>query len=480
VIDSYHGDGSATEYDAVAMRCSFAVLVSTVALAACRPSHDATSDPHRETVSIAPPADATAAVVDAGVDAARLFTDTDSPGAIGYVADGTLLAFGSRALLARSRTGAVARYSLPEGATIQIASDLRGVVVRTETHATLLATPRLEVLYDGTGTPLDISTNVLAVQDRHVLLFQKGAELARLPLPSTVPLEEARGLRLVANETRANVSFHHDTDNGPVYSAVLYDLATGGRIGRGVSLESDYSQPSTALLDTVAYFVEGKRVSRVDLRTGAVVRKGTVVCGAETPVGNPTPSPDGALLLVTCGNDAVVLDGATLVSRRRIRDVVPGCDNGPILGGDILKDGHTLRLDGCGGEAKLDLGTGKYACADDPGLLGAPYGAGMPIPGGQRLPKGREHVGRCTSVETPTTRLGASERYRLDHSNVLAVTFDGGSIPLPDAVGDPVLAPDESEFAYLRGDRVVVIGLPKGKAITELSLIAGGESRDGP
>jgi hypothetical protein len=181
---------------------------------------------------------------------------------------------------------------------------------------------------------------------------------------------------------------------------------------------------------------------------------------------------------VTCGEDGVVLDATTLATRRRLPSIMPGCDNGPFLGGEILKDGRTLRLDGCGGEAKLDLQTGNYACGDDPGLLGAPYDMGVGLPGRPRMPTGRERVPRCAKGDSQTTRLGSSDTYRLDQSDHYAVVFNGGALSLGDDAGYPVIAPDESEIAYTSGDRVVVRSLPGGKTVTELSLVARAGAAD--
>jgi hypothetical protein len=446
------------------------VVVSAIAFAACHPSHDAPSNPLREALSIAPPVDAAVPIADAAVVDAAPAAEIDSPGTVGYVSDGTLLAFGQKFLLARSRAGEIARYRLPEGANVDVPPNLRGVVVRTESSATLLATPQLTVLYDGPGAPLQGSPNVVVVARDHALAFQKGDELARLVLPGEI--DSARSLRLVAHETRANVTFERETDSGTKESAALYDLATGARIGRGVPVNTTFSTLALgAALDTVGFVVEGKSVSRIDLEKGIVVRRGVIACGPDLPVANPTPSPAGDLLLVTCGNDAVILDGATLKSRRRIPSVMPGCDNGPYLGGEILKDGRTLRLDGCGGEARLDLQTAKYACADDPGLLGAPYDMGMGTPHGPRVPTGREHVPRCARGDSATSWLGSSDRYRLDQSDHYTVVFDGGSVSLGENVGYPVIAPDESTFAYTSGDKLVVRSLPEGNVLAELALV---------
>jgi hypothetical protein len=450
------------------MRHSLTFALSAIALASCHPSHDATPEPHGEIVSIAPAIDAAARIEDASVDAARP-VETDSPAVVGFISDGTLVVAGHKVMIARSRTGEIARYRLPEGGAVDLAPDLRGVVVVNETNATLLATPQLTVLYDGPGAALQGSANVVLVARDHALVFQKGDALGRLVLPGEA--EAARSVRVVAHETRADVTFELETNNGTKESASLYDLATGARIGRGVPTNTSYATlPLGAMLDTVGFLVEGKTVSRIDLEKGVVVRRGPIACGADLPVANPTPSPNGDLLLVTCGNDAVILDATTLASRRRIPSVMPGCDNGPYLGGEILKDGRTLRLDGCGGEARLDLQTAKYACADDPGLLGAPYDMGMGVPHGPRVPTGREHVARCARGDSPTSRLGTSEKYRLDQSDHYAVVFDGGSVALEENVGFPVLAPDESTIAYTADDKVVVRSLPDGKVVAELRL----------
>ena len=207
-----------------------------------------------------------------------------------------------------------------------------------------------------------------------------------------------------------------------------------------------------------------------------MLKQSTVRCAkGETPL-NPTPSPSGALLLVTCGGDAVVLDGVTLAEKRRIKNMMPGCDNGNDLGGVVLADGHTLRLEGCGGEARIDLDRGVYTCGDSAGIVGAPY---MMVagPGGTMAPQApaaRATLPPCTKDLTrSTSSFGTSGRYRLVHGERLTIEHALGVITLEDdGAAVPVIARDEASFAYLRGDKVVVRSLPAGKVLLELSPFA--------
>jgi hypothetical protein len=244
--------------------------------------------------------------------------------------------------------------------------------------------------------------------------------------------------------------------------------------------------PRVAHAGPSGFVVEGRRLERIDLRTAKVDRQTTIRCGKDLEVGNPTPSPSGGLVLVTCGDDGVVLDGMTLLERRRISRIIPGCDNGGTLGGVVLDDGHTMLLSGCGGEAKLDLATGRYVCGDNSGVLGAPYdiapvfavGPGgvptMTTPVAPSAPAGRERVPRCTpeSEAGQTTMLGPTSRYRLLHGEQrLTIKHVGGkTIELEEDASYPSVAPDDSVFAYPRGARVVVRSLPDGALRAEIGL----------
>jgi hypothetical protein len=167
----------------------------------------------------------------------------------------------------------------------------------------------------------------------------------------------------------------------------------------------------------------------------------------------------------------VVLDAATLAERRRIPRIIPGCDNGPILGGTILPDGHTLWLSGCGGEAKLDLASGRFKCSDSDGLLGAPYMPMPPMPGAGsgawQAPPDRRNVPACGASQTESTPFGRSGRYKLKYVEHVAIETPEGAIELGD--GEiPAVAPDEQSFAYQHDGHVIVRALPGGAQLADL------------
>jgi hypothetical protein len=448
--------------------------LAVVAFFACRPSQ--TDEPIAAplAVTIAPPDKAPHVSQDGPVPGAAVEPSGgagEPPESLTFLADGTLVVAGSRAVFARASDGTSARHAFAPGATVRVSSGLPGVAIESEGEVTLLATPSLAVLHHGKGKLPISGANVVVVEDGRAMLAQHGGALARFALTG-LPADAAIETVLpVAGGARLNVTLSREgVGGGPIHSAVLFDPVRGVAAGRGIPLAAmSFDAAHGAHAGDRGFAVQGKQVSRVDLKTGSVQRSARPRCARDAELGNPTPSPDGSLLLVTCDADGVVLDGTTLAERRRIPRIIPGCDNGLVLDGVILPDQKTLLLEGCGGEARLDLASGRFLCADSEGLLGAPYEM---LPGGfmgPRIVAGREQVPRCTGGNAQMAMsLGASGRYRLMHGEHLAVTHEGGQIDLEEDAGYPVIGPGEELFAYARGPRVYLRALPGGEVRAEL------------
>lgn len=332
-------------------------------------------------------------------------------------------------------------------------------------HVTLLETPSLTPLYAGKGDVLMVSRNV--VRNERSVHLQRAGKLQTITLPGSIK-DPAQIEELVAiGPKRLNLTYGLEGQDFKL--ALLFDADTGRVIGDGVPVEGMSGQaPKGAIAGGIGFRIEGSRVARVDMETGRVDRQTTLRCKPDQQLGNPTPSPAGDLLLVTCDNDGIVLDGKKLTKRREIPRILPGCDNGPILGGEVLPDGHTLLLEGCGGEAKVDLRSGKYLCGDSAGVMGAPYEMGGP--GASRMPPGRASTPACNGDHVSRSNLGRSGRHQRLHDPPVLVV-DGTKIALEaDAEYQGSLAPDESEYAYVHGNRVSIRSLPDGKVKAEFVL----------
>ena len=447
-----------------AVACSAAA----VAMLACR------STP---TVDLTPPV----AIDVSDPPEARVTTEAGAPAAepeavetLAFLPDGTLVAAGTRTLLARAPDGAVERRPLAGGTTVHVSSVLEGVVLATGDAVSMLATPSLAVVHKGKGAAIFSAPSAVVLEDERAVLTVRVGKLVRLALPAEPADGRVETVVALAGGARFNVTVVADT--GPRFTGFLYDAESGALVGKGIPLPAiPMEAPPGAHVRDVGFAVDERRVVRVDLRTGKVLRQAKIACPKDLDLGNPTPSPTGELLLVTCGGDGVVLDGVTLAERRRIKQIVPGCDNGPVLGGQILGDGRTLLVQGCGGEAKLDLASGKYNCGDDPGLLGAPYDvAGGAAPAPRKALPGRERVPRCWPADKggQFSSLGTSGNLRLFHGERLTVEHPGGSVALEEDAGYPVAAVDEGSVAYARGGRIVVRRLADGKVGADLPLAA--------
>lgn len=184
-------------------------------------------------------------------------------------------------------------------------------------------------------------------------------------------------------------------------------------------------------------------------------------------MGNLTVSPDGSLVLYTCGGDGVVLDGTTLAKLRVVPSIVPGCDNGMVLGGRFAGDGAGYIVDGCGGEARLNLRTGRYACGDVAELLGAPYDMGFGGAAPRKLLPDRVGLPKCTSAGASfVSPLDGSDRYFVRNETRSAI-LDGSRplFELEEGAITPTLSPDETRLAYELAGAITVRELPSGRVL---------------
>jgi hypothetical protein len=450
-------------------------LATIAAVSGCErqaapPTH---AEPAPVAIAIPPALPASSAVA---VDAGPTPSPPEEAATVSALGDGTWIAYGTRTLLAVAADGRATRYALAEGSRVATSEGLEGVVVEHGDDQVLLSTPDLTVLERAKKAHIVETLSALYLAAEHAVLLVGRGKALRVKLPPTVKDPRVSDVRVIAGGTRVNVMLFDDASQTSVAQALLYDIGTGALVGRGVPM-SDYSTPAPlgGYVGYSGFVADGTTVSRVDLRTGKVVQSSTIRCPKDEPFGNPTPNASESVVLVTCGADGVVLDGATLREKRRIPRIMPGCDNGGMLGGLFLADDRTMLLQGCGGEAKLDVGTGKYLCGDDAGLLGAPYDMAMSPgqPPSRRLPAGRDRVPKCTSAQASgaVTVLGASGTVRLVQSGErLRVTHGAKSITLEEDAQYPTLAKDERSFAYPRGKGVIIRSLPAGAVVAEIPL----------
>jgi len=458
---------AASTFD-VGMRAAFVVLAAIVA---CGRSVDA---PVPQRPALVASASASAPVDAAIADAAPDVVDAgapDEPSSIAFLIDGTLLVVGRRTLLARAPDGTTQQRRLAEDASVEWSDGARGAIITTKDFVELVATPSLATLHHG-GEPTTITRTALVVDEGHAVVLQHGGSLLRLVLPP-----ERRGTRVtsvveVAAGSRVNVSYETDDDG---FAGTLFDATSGAIVGAGFADRANYAYvPLSGVSNDAAFVVKGDRLARVDLATAKVTRQIAVGCGKDRTLGNPTPNARGDLVLVTCMDEGVVLDG-TLKVLRRIPKILPGCDNGLFLGGVVMPDERTLLLTGCGGQARIDLTTGRYTCGDGAGIVGGPYEVvRAPGPAGSAwrppsAPSGRDKLPRCTKTEG-ATMVGRTGRYRMLYGEQVTLESDGAKPIVLDASTLPAIAPDEKSFAYVRDAIVVVRALPGGEPIAEVRL----------
>ena len=198
---------------------------------------------------------------------------------------------------------------------------------------------------------------------------------------------------------------------------------------------------------------DGGQLVLFDLQTTTARSRVRIQC--KQIVANPLWAPDRGLISVTCGADLVVLDGKRFTELRRVRYVLPGCDNGNNLPAHFITP-TVLQIEGCGGIAKLDLATGRYLCGDNEGVLGAEYEMmANPTHPRRKVPK----VPVCE--ETNADFLPISAHYKYSYTEEELIGPNGLHIKMP----RPTIAPDESRAAFVRDQKLVVLALPSGTPI---------------
>jgi hypothetical protein len=392
-----------------------------------------------------------------------------------FAGDGTLVVTGGDRMLARAPDGTMKTTWVAAGVTAVLSPTMPGIILDPGRGGglTLLSTPDLAPVYKGDGQALIFGGAIVDDASRTLLSAHAGGLVKiALPAPAVAASVRVDTAVLVAGGTRVDVTMAVPPDDR--FIGMLYDAATGQPVGPGLVMPTiGMSAQVGAPLGHVGFQVDGREVQRIDLDAARIVRRARPPCGSpgrDAALGNPTPDPSGRTLVVTCGFDLVALDAVTLREVHRIPQVVPGCDQYPLLGGVMLGDARTLLLQGCGGEARLDVTTGKYACADDDGLLGAPYDMGMAAPGGRRVPAGREHVPHCHGGDTMDEGLGTSGHIRIARGTPDVVLTEAGKIVLEGETSFDVVSPDGSELAYVHGTRVVVRKLPGGEVVADFAL----------
>jgi hypothetical protein len=212
-----------------------------------------------------------------------------------------------------------------------------------------------------------------------------------------------------------------------------------------------------------------------DLATGSVLRRGRIGCprNAQTiyGAGNVIVAPAGDKLVLTCEMDGLAFDAKALRRTRVLPHLIPGCDNGPILPAHFSEDGSRLILEGCGGEARLDVATGKFQCGDADGLMGGDYEMLMPAPKRTRPPQA-SGVPPCRASANPSvsySRLAAGYSREWGPDEQALVGPKGVRIVLP-GNAMPVVAPTGDRFAYPSDDKVIVRSLPSGATLQELTF----------
>ena len=161
------------------------------------------------------------------------------------------------------------------------------------------------------------------------------------------------------------------------------------------------------------------------------------------------------------------LDAKTLRRVRGYTHLIPGCDNGPYLGGHFSSDGALFVLEGCGGEARLDVATGKFKCGDSDGLMGASYQIVTPTHTPQRPPQaiGVPPCRAGTNASSSVTSLGAGFSMEWNEEGVALLGPKGLRIKLPENAR-PVVSPAGDRFAYAEDNKVFVKSLPANAALS--------------
>lgn len=399
------------------------------------------------------------------------------PTSVAYLGDGTLVIATDKEIVTVDRAGTMNRKTTA-GRTAVVESTRAsgaGLVLHGNDDIVLLETPSLRELFAGKGAALPTSVAAVATLDEPPsVLLQVEGKLARLAVPKSKDGKTIRvdNVQIVVGGKRAIVTWLPDESVDA--EAALFDVATGRVVGRALPTPAFSMRPVSTIKGTTQYGAEKGSVVVLDLSTGAVVRSAKVACPKDSFIGNPMINDAGDTLLVTCGADGITLDPRTLAVKRRFSRILPGCDNGEVLPASYdPQSRNELVIEGCGGEARLDLTTGKYRCSDDIGLVGAPYEL-VPSPMGhsRQVPAGRENLPHCTkeSDQTRPYQVGHTGRYTMAENVVHGSGPAPVTIKLEEHAQPPSFTADDGQMAYIVDDRVVVRSLPTGAVVREITL----------
>ncbi len=399
------------------------------------------------------------------------------PDAAEWLHDGTLVVSSAKEVITVDPSGKV-HHLTSHGRQVRTALDGKGGALLLEGEKDLaMFDGTLREVWKGVGHALSRPGDAVAFADT-VVAYRNG-KLIKLELPPG-KARRVETLEMVSGDKTAVVSWTPEESSDT--EAGIFDIATGKYVGKAFGNGMYAARPIATIEGKVQYGLADTTIKVLDLETAAVLRSGKIACGKDQFLGNPMLSPNGDLLLVTCGMDGIVLDPKTFAVKRRHSKIMPGCDNGDVLPASFDKKKPTeLVLEGCGGEARLEITTGKYKCSDDIGLVGAPYEVIMPPPrpgAPPRLPvraapPGRENLPHCRPADQgmQPVPISGSATYRevWDENSRYVITDDGRKIALDADARLPVLAPDESKVAYITKDKVIVRALPKGDVVREIT-----------
>lgn len=387
------------------------------------------------------------------------------PSQIEFQQNGALVVTTPRSVCAVDSNGKGRCIPVPPKSSVTAASR-EGLVVETRNDATLYATPSLDELFRG-----DLRDDGFVFRKADTTIaMQMSGKLVALKLPKSHDGQAPNAIERTASGTYAILFFYGENDS------LVYEVATATLIGKLPPLLNVSGASQVRIVGDRLFAIERGQMSIRELPTLRIVRKRAIPCGnKEVGLGNIVVSPSETHVLVTCGWDGILLDGKTLNPLKRFSKIIPGCDNGVDLPASFDKvNEKELVVEGCGGEARLNLSTGTYRCSDNPGIVGAPY-AMMPDDVPSKAPAGRENLPSCTSEKEREARASVlylddarthwlereSEEADVDvlHGPGVRISLDACT---PNTVA---LAKDASRFACVEGDSVVVRALPKGDEV---------------
>lgn len=410
---------------------------------------------------------------------------------VAFTSDGSLALELATKLVVYGANGEKREHALAPGADVSWPYQaVRSVLIEDHGTVRLVAMSSMRELHRAKGRAVD---NVLVesasdgdggtdsdsdVDVAGVVLGPTGA-IARLLAP---PGERPRLYNVsITKSGRYAVASWRLNDDSMKIPAFVYDLTAGRRIGPVLPMSQMGDRGIATFFGDLQMGVRDDKVVVIDLATAQVLRSARIGCPpSKRPTadgdiirGNPIVDQRGIRMVVTCDDDAVLIDVATLRSIRTMSNVIPGCDNGMNLPAHFSTDGSTLVVEGCGGEAHIDLATGKYRCGDSDGLMGAPY-----EPFGRESPRPAKAIGvppcgDAGALNLSLIDLSPNYRSMSTESGIVLAGPNGLRIELSETISTTLalaVSPKEDRFAVIEGNKVVVRALPGGAVLNELSF----------